>query len=108
MQPAEDNTTGCETAARGRRLANTASLQPRGRFYNARMAKHRSDSGIDAAAALRREIAQLAHELRRVSEGLERNSSHALEERARHLRDNIALCERELARELTRARTPGE
>jgi hypothetical protein len=72
------------------------------------MAAHRSDTGIDAARTLSREIAQLEHELRRVSDGLERNPSHALEERARQLRDNIALCERELARERARNRSSGE
>ena len=63
------------------------------------------DGKTDAAIkSLRQEIAQLEHELRRVRDGLERNSSHVLEQRARQLRDNIALCERELAR----LRSPGE
>jgi len=47
---------------------------------------------------LRREIAALEHELRRVRDGIERNPSHDLERRARQLRDNIALCRRDLAR----------
>lgn len=45
---------------------------------------------------LQREIAALEHELRRVRDGLERNPSHALEQRARQLRDNIEVCKREL------------
>ena len=47
---------------------------------------------------LQREIAALEHELRRVRDGIERNPSHELERRARQLRDNIALCRRDLAR----------
>ena len=54
----------------------------------------------EGAESLRREINQLQHELRRVQDGLERNPTRALEQRARQLRDNIALCERELAAEL--------
>jgi hypothetical protein len=50
----------------------------------------------DAAESLRREIAQLEHELRRVQDGLERNRSRELEQRARRLRDNIELCRSEL------------
>ncbi len=45
---------------------------------------------------LEQEIAALAHELRRIRDGLERNPSHALEAEARRLEDNIALCRREL------------
>lgn len=45
---------------------------------------------------LRRELAALEHELRRVRDALERNPSHALERRARQLRENIALCRRDL------------
>lgn len=47
--------------------------------------------------SLRQELAALRHELRRVNDGLERNRSHDLERRAAQLRDNIALCERDLA-----------
>jgi len=54
--------------------------------------------------ALAREIAALEHELRRVRDGLERNPTHALQQRARQLRDNIELCERELERERLRNR----
>jgi len=46
--------------------------------------------------SLRQELAALQHELRRVNDGLERARSRELEQRARQLRDNIALCEREL------------
>lgn len=56
--------------------------------------------------SLRQEIAALRHELRRVADGLERNPSHDLEQRARRLRDNISLCERELASH--EARSSGE
>jgi phage-related minor tail protein len=64
------------------------------------MGTHRTGSVDDAAASLRREIGHLQHELRRVQDGLERNPTHALQQRARQLRANIALCERELAAEL--------
>jgi hypothetical protein len=47
---------------------------------------------------LRQELAALQHELRRVRDGLERNRTHELEQRARQLCENIALCERDLAR----------
>ena len=53
--------------------------------------------------ALRREIGHLQHELRRVQDGLERNPTRELQARARQLRDNIALCEHELAVEFNRA-----
>ena len=46
--------------------------------------------------SLRQELAALQHELRRVNDGLERARSRELEQRARQLRDNIALCQREL------------
>jgi predicted phage gp36 major capsid-like protein len=54
---------------------------------------------MTSAQQLRQEIAALEHELRRVRDGLERNPTHALEQRARQLRDNIALCERDLQRD---------
>ena len=46
--------------------------------------------------ALRQEIGALQHELRRVTDGLERNRTRELEQQAKRLRDNIALCERQL------------
>jgi len=46
--------------------------------------------------ALRQELAALQHELRRVHDGIERNRTHKLEQRAGQLRENIALCERGL------------
>jgi hypothetical protein len=46
--------------------------------------------------ALGQELAALRHELRRVRDALERNRTHELEQRARQLGENIALCEREL------------
>ena len=52
---------------------------------------------MDNEVSLRQELAALRHELRRVNDGLERNRTRELERRARQLRDNIALCERELA-----------
>jgi hypothetical protein len=51
---------------------------------------------LENEQALRQELAALQHELRRVGDGLERNRTHELEQRARRLRENIALCEREL------------
>lgn len=51
---------------------------------------------MSAQRQLRQEIAALRHELRRLSDALERSPSHALERRARQLQDNIALCERDL------------
>jgi len=58
---------------------------------------------MSAEKQLRQEIAALQHELRRVGDGLERGSSHELEQRVRQLRKNIALCERELANQATRS-----
>lgn len=46
--------------------------------------------------SLRQELAALQHELRRVNDGLERGRCRELEQRARRLRENIALCERDL------------
>ena len=51
---------------------------------------------MDKQQSLKQELGALQHELRRVSDALERNRSHDLELHARRLRDNIALCEREL------------
>ncbi|HUV23245.1 MAG TPA: hypothetical protein VMZ32_15720 [Gammaproteobacteria bacterium] len=48
--------------------------------------------------SLKREIAALQHELRRVNDAIERNRTPDMEHRARLLRDNIALCERDLKR----------
>ena len=45
---------------------------------------------------LKQGLAALRHELRRVSDGLERGRTHDLEQRARQLSDNIATCEGEL------------
>ena len=53
---------------------------------------------MTAETELKREIAALEHELRRVRDGLERNPSHVLERRARQLVDNIELCRRDLER----------
>jgi predicted phage gp36 major capsid-like protein len=53
-------------------------------------------SAVTIDQSLRQELAALQHELRRVNDGLERARSHELERRARQLRENIALCEREL------------
>jgi chromosome segregation ATPase len=52
----------------------------------------------DAIESLRREIAQLEHELRHVNDDLERNRTRSLEWRAQQLRDSIALCECDLAK----------
>ena len=51
---------------------------------------------MTAKTELKREIAALEHELRRVRDGLERNPSHELERRAQQLSDNIELCRRDL------------
>ena len=51
---------------------------------------------MDSEQALRQELAALQHELRRVSDSIERNRTRDLEQHARLLRDNIALCEQEL------------
>jgi hypothetical protein len=56
---------------------------------------------MTAENTLEQEIAALRHELRRVQDGLERNRTPQLERRARQLRDNIELCERQLAAELS-------
>ena len=48
--------------------------------------------------SLKRELAALQHELRRVNDAIERNRTPDMERRARLLRDNIALCERDLKR----------
>lgn len=55
---------------------------------------------MSAQRQLRQELAALQHELRRVSDALERSRSRELEQHARQLRDNIALCERDLKQEL--------
>ena len=47
---------------------------------------------------LQQELAALQHELRRVRDGLERGSSHQLEEQQQRLSENIALCQRQLKR----------
>ncbi|MCP4878229.1 MAG: hypothetical protein GY896_22480 [Gammaproteobacteria bacterium] len=47
---------------------------------------------------LKQELAALRHELRRVSDSLERGSTHDMEQRARQLRANIEHCETELKR----------
>jgi hypothetical protein len=51
---------------------------------------------MSAEQQLKQELAALRHELRHVGDGLERGRSHDLEQRARQLSDNIAICEREL------------
>lgn len=60
---------------------------------------------MTATQQLRQEIAALRHELRRVQDGLERNPTRELERRAQQLRENIALCERDLQRDATEARS---
>jgi hypothetical protein len=51
---------------------------------------------MDNEQALVQELAALQHELRRVTDAIERNRTRDLEQHARLLRDNIALCEQEL------------
>ena len=48
--------------------------------------------------SLKRDIVALQHELRRVNDAIERNRTPDMEHRARLLRDNIVLCERDLKR----------
>jgi hypothetical protein len=51
---------------------------------------------MSAEQQLKQELAALRHELRRVSDNLERNRTRDMEQRARQLRANIVLCEQEL------------
>ena len=51
---------------------------------------------MDKQQLLKQELGALQHELRRVNDALERNSTRDLELNANRLRDNIALCEHEL------------
>ena len=51
---------------------------------------------MDKQQLLKQELGALQHELRRVNDALERNSTRDLELNANRLRDNIALCELEL------------
>ena len=62
-----------------------------------------TDEIAAAVKALRQEIGALEHELRRVRDSLERNPTHALESRALQLRENIALCQRELTEKLAQS-----
>ena len=51
-----------------------------------------------AGCSLEQEMHNLQHELRRVSDGIEREGGvrHVLEQQARRLKDNINLCEDDL------------
>ena len=51
---------------------------------------------MSAEQQLKQELAALRHELRRVSDSLERNRTRDMEQRARQLRASIELCERDL------------
>ncbi len=51
---------------------------------------------MSAEQQLKQELAALRHELRRVSDSLERNRTHELEQRDQQLRANIELCEHDL------------
>ena len=62
---------------------------------------------MDSEQALRQELAALQHELRRVSDAIERNRTRDLEQHARLLRDNIALCEQELKQLSSPLHCPG-
>jgi len=70
-----------------------ASLQPMLLSYNA---SHRRLLFVDNQQSLKQELGALQHELRRVHDALERNRTRDLEQHACRLRDNIALCEKEL------------
>ncbi len=56
-----------------------------------------------AERQLRQELEALKHELRRVSDALERGPSREFEQRAQQLRDNIACCERDLKQQSVNA-----
>ena len=51
---------------------------------------------MDKQQSLKQELGALQHELRRVNDALERNRTRDLELHADRLRDNIALCEKDL------------
>ena len=50
---------------------------------------------------LEQELAALQHELRRANDAIERNRTPETEQRARLLRENIALCEHDLGRSVS-------
>ena len=58
---------------------------------------------MSAEQQLKQELAALRHELRRVCDGLERNRTRDMEQRARQLRASIELCERDLEQVLSLA-----
>lgn len=58
---------------------------------------HTDGDKVSEEEELRREIAALEHELRRVRDGLERNPTAELEARAGSLRQSIDWCRRQLA-----------
>ena len=58
---------------------------------------------MSAEQQLKQELAALRHELRRVCDGLERNRTRDMEQRAQQLRASIELCERDLNRILSLA-----
>lgn len=51
---------------------------------------------MSAEQQLKQELAALRHELRRVSDSIERNRTRDMEQRAQQLQASIELCEREL------------
>jgi len=53
---------------------------------------------VNHQQSLKQELAALQHELRRINDAIERNRTPNMEQRAHLLRDNIALCERDLKR----------
>lgn len=61
---------------------------------------------MSAEQQLKQELAALRHELRRVRDGLERNRTRDMEQRARQLRVSIELCERDLEQILSLAEDP--
>jgi len=62
----------------------------------------------DDETALRQELAALQHELRRVNDGIERNPTRELEQRAGRLRESIALCERDLQQNARTLQSSGD
>ena len=63
---------------------------------------------MDSEQALRQELAALQHELRRVSDAIERSRTRDLEQQARLLRDNIALCEGDLQQHSSALQSTGD
>jgi len=62
---------------------------------------------VNHQQSLKQELAALQHELRRINDAIERNRTPDMEQRAHLLRDNIALCERDLKRRAAALQSAG-